>query len=245
MGFIYMLTSPSGKSYIGQTIRTIEDRFKAHQQPSSGCVAIYGAIQYHGWENFEKHWYEVPDEELNDHEELMVEVLGTLAPNGYNLKEGGGSKGKASEESRKKMSEAQSGKTHTKETRMKMSISRTGENHPMYGKTHTDETKIKLRAAFSGEKHPMYGKARSDETKKRISAAKKGEKTHTKTIFQYDMGNSFIQSFDSSKEAAAHLNKRYETSIRRCARGERESAHGYRWSYTKLTHINTPSINIP
>ena len=86
MGFIYMLTSPSGKSYIGQTIRPIEERLKQHKLPSNKCFALANAIQKYGWENFEKHWYEVPDEELNEHEELMIEALGTLSPSGYNLK---------------------------------------------------------------------------------------------------------------------------------------------------------------
>lgn len=67
-----MLTSPSGKSYIGQTVRPIEKRFEEHQLESSNCVAIYRAIQKYGWENFETDWYECPDEELNRHEELMI-----------------------------------------------------------------------------------------------------------------------------------------------------------------------------
>ena len=81
MGYIYILTSPLGKSYIGQTIRPIEKRLEEHQQ-SNGCVAIHNAIKKYGWENFEKDWYYCPDEDLNNHEELMIEVLGTLAPEG-------------------------------------------------------------------------------------------------------------------------------------------------------------------
>jgi len=105
MGYIYMLTSPSEKSYIGQTIRPVEERLKEHRTgKTSGCRAIYNAIQYHGWDAFEKDWYECPDEDLNKHEELMVEVLGTLYPNGYNLKEGGGANGKMSKETKQKMS---------------------------------------------------------------------------------------------------------------------------------------------
>jgi group I intron endonuclease len=100
MGYIYMITSPKGKSYIGQTIRSISERFKEHETgKSKDCVAIYSAIQKYGWENFEKEWYECPDKDLNDHEELMIEVLGTLTPGGYNLK-GGGGNGKLSEETR-------------------------------------------------------------------------------------------------------------------------------------------------
>ena len=42
MGFIYILTSPSGKSYIGQTNRPIEERFKEHQKSNSNSFASGG-----------------------------------------------------------------------------------------------------------------------------------------------------------------------------------------------------------
>ncbi|AGE49342.1 GIY-YIG catalytic domain-containing endonuclease [Acanthocystis turfacea Chlorella virus Br0604L] len=102
MGFIYFLTSPSGKMYIGQTTREIEQRFKDHQKPSSSCVLISRAIRKYGWDAFKKHWYEVPNEDLNDHEEAMVEVLETLSLAGYNLKEGGRANCKYSDDSKKK-----------------------------------------------------------------------------------------------------------------------------------------------
>lgn len=88
MGHIYMLTSPSGKSYIGQTTRPIEKRFKEHQLERSGCIAIRDAIQKYGWENFEKDYYECPDEDIDFDEELLIREIGTLSPDGYNLKEG-------------------------------------------------------------------------------------------------------------------------------------------------------------
>jgi group I intron endonuclease len=82
MGFIYTLTSPSGKSYVGQTIRPIEERFDEHQNPSSGCVAIYGAIKKHGWEKFTTDYYECINDDLNKHERWMIHLMGTLAPGG-------------------------------------------------------------------------------------------------------------------------------------------------------------------
>jgi len=187
MGFVYKLTlkKKSRKAYIGQTLRDIEDRLKEHQQLSSGCRAISAAIQKHGWENFEKEWYEVPDEDLNFYEEMLVALLGTLAPGGYNLKEGGGATGKMSEESKKKMSEALSGekhpmygKEHTEKAKQKMREANSGEKHPMYGKTLSGEIKKKLSEALSGEKHPMYGKTPSDKTKQKMSDARTGEKHH-------------------------------------------------------------------
>jgi len=250
MGYIYILTSPKGKSYIGQTIRPIQIRLEEHQK-SKGGRGVSGAIKKHGWENFEKDWYYCPDEELNKHEELMVEVLGTLTPNGYNLREGGGNRGKASEETRQKNSEA------TK-----------GENNPMYGKKHSDEakqknresnigkkqseeTKQKKREAMSGEKNHNYGKPMSVETKQKLKEVNLG-KTHSsetrkkqrkvklgenncssKRVYQYDLDGTFINSFGSSGEAGRHLEKD-GSFIRRCARGERKSriAYDFKWSYT-------------
>jgi hypothetical protein len=111
MGYIYMLTSPNGKTYIGQTLRPVEERLKEHLKKGSHCVVIYNAIQKYGWENFEKDWYEVPNEDLSKHEELMIEVLGTLSPDGYNIKEGGAN-GKLSEETKQKIRKSAQGETY-------------------------------------------------------------------------------------------------------------------------------------
>ena len=233
-----MLKSPSGKIYIGQTTRSIEKRLEEHREgKSSHCRAIYNAIQFYGWENIEKDWYYCPDEDLNKHEELMVEVLGTLSPGGYNLKEGGGNRGKASEETRQKISEA------TK-----------GENHPMYGKKHSDESKQKNRKSNLGKKQSeeikqkkreaalgeknhnfgkngknshWYGKTHSTETKQ-----KQSRNSHTsKRVYQYDLDGNFIDSFGSSREAGRHLNKD-GSCIRTCARGKRKTAYKFKWSHT-------------
>ncbi|AGE57075.1 GIY-YIG catalytic domain-containing endonuclease [Acanthocystis turfacea Chlorella virus NE-JV-3] len=221
MGFIYMLTSPYGKSYIGQTVRPIEERFKNHQKPSSGCVAIYNAIQKYGWEKFEKHWYEVPDEDLNDHEELMVEVLGTLAPGGYNLKEGGGSGGKWCEEVKKKISKTHAGKTLSDDHRKKIGTAQ-------LGRTLSDDHKQNISDAKKGKTH-------TDDAKQNMSDAHKGEKNSlSKKVYQYELDGTFVQSFASSGEAARSLNKISGSSIRACANGERNSAYGFKWSFTEL-----------
>ena len=83
------------------------------------------------------------------------------------------------------------GRTHSDETRKKMSDSMLGEKHHYYGKKHSletlekmsktkkgkkrsTETRKKISAALSGENNNMYGKSLSPETRKKISAAKKG-----------------------------------------------------------------------
>jgi group I intron endonuclease len=205
-----MLTSiKSRKSYIGQTTRPIEKRLEEHETGrSNGCRAIYNAIQYHGWDKFEKDYYECPDEDLDKHEELMIEVLGTLAPGGYNLKEGGDNR-KMSGETKQKMSESHLGKKLSEETKQKLS---------------------KLRL---GDKNHMWGKPKSEETKQRHSEAILGEKHYkSKRVYQYDLEGNFLGSFGSTEEAGRHL-KKGGTNIRACARGDRKTAYEFKWSYTK------------
>ena len=237
----------NGKIYIGQTIRNIEERLKEHETGKSRkCRAIYNAIKKRGWENFEKDYYECPDGDLNKHEELMVEVLGTLAPDGYNLREGGGNRGKHSEETKQKLRVSHLGKTPSEETKKKLSESKKGDNNHMCGKTHTEENKQKMSEAKKGdnnhmyekrgEKHPMYGKIHTEETKRKISESLSGEKHHnSKRVYQYDLDGNYIASFGSGGEAGRHLGK-YGSDIGMCARSKdkNKTAYGFKWSYVKL-----------
>lgn len=106
-----MVTSPSGKSYIGQTIRTFNERWSKHKttalstEPS--CRALAEAIKKYGEENFTKTiLLTCNDDDLDKNEIEMIAKYNTLSPNGYNLREGGITT-KYSEESKKKMSETQ------------------------------------------------------------------------------------------------------------------------------------------
>ncbi len=44
MGFIYCITSPSGKKYIGQTTRDCTKRFKEHCKIPKSCIILENAI---------------------------------------------------------------------------------------------------------------------------------------------------------------------------------------------------------
>jgi group I intron endonuclease len=178
MGLIYMLTSPSNKRYVGQTVTTVAKRVKQHCQPSSGCKAIRDAIKKYKIENFKiETIIQCNNSELNDYEIHFIAHYDTFGKNGYNLTKGGdGNKGyKHTEESKRKISEAQKGKYigeknhfygkhHSEETRKKIS-----EKHK--GKILTEEHKRKLSEAGKGRKH-------SEESKKLMSEAQKGRK-HT------------------------------------------------------------------
>jgi len=111
MGIIYKLTSPSGKSYIGQTVYTLEKRFKQHVKTANGgrvdgCMALNNAIRKYGGENFIKKEMCSCDIDLLDFwEEFYIADEKTFYPNGYNLTTGGASPRQISEISLKKKSQ--------------------------------------------------------------------------------------------------------------------------------------------
>jgi group I intron endonuclease len=171
---IYKHTSPSGKSYIGQT--KDYDRRCFEHQTSTGCRVFKSAIQKHGWDNF-THEILIEGlslEEANHWEPFFISEHNTLAPNGYNLRTGGFNSS-LSEETKAAMSAAKLGTTHTDETKAKMSAAK---------QNVSDETKAKISAARLGIPKSEETKAKmsaaqqnkSDETKAKISAAQMGKK---------------------------------------------------------------------
>jgi uncharacterized protein YlaI len=79
------------------------------------------------------------------------------------------------EETKKKISIANKGKRCSEETKKKMSNAQKGGKNHNYGKHLSEETKKKMSEAKKGENHPFYGKHHTEETKKKISEANKGE----------------------------------------------------------------------
>lgn len=90
LGIIYKITSPSGKTYVGQTVRSFEKRMQEHRQETSGCTWIKRAIQKYGDEMKHEIMEEnIPHGQLDEREIYWIKELHSLAPSGYNLSTGG------------------------------------------------------------------------------------------------------------------------------------------------------------
>lgn len=125
-GDVYMITSPSGKSYIGQAIKFLPNgrrhgyvqRFKQHiyeaKTNKNFSVALDNALRKYNYEGFKLVLLkECPTEELNFWEQAFIKQYNTLTPNGYNLTEGG-SNGKQSEATCYKRQQSMLGKNKGK-----------------------------------------------------------------------------------------------------------------------------------
>jgi group I intron endonuclease len=105
LGIIYKITSPSGKVYVGQTIRSLKIRMQHHKSKYSECTLLKRAIDKYGDEmKYEIIEDNIPQEQLDEREIYWIKELNSLAPNGYNCDTGGSAYRTASQVTKDKIS---------------------------------------------------------------------------------------------------------------------------------------------
>lgn len=177
----------NGKIYVGQATDK-DKRFKEHTKCLNGFYHCNLYLQRswikYGPEAFEfKVLEECSIESLNEREQYWIDTLDCVQPKGYNIAPVAGSmlNYKHTVEARANMSKAHIGKRPTKETKLKMSISKIGNTINVgrsqklqiesmrlatKGKPKSAEHKAKIAAGNSG-------KLVSEETRKKMSIAAK------------------------------------------------------------------------
>jgi group I intron endonuclease len=112
-GSIYKITNKiNGKIYIGQTTKTIKQRWYEHlyTNPTRKYI-LHKSMDKHGRDNFEIEELAVAfnAEELDRLEVQFINELNTLDPNGYNLELGGNKYKKLSQSIKDKIKDSNSG----------------------------------------------------------------------------------------------------------------------------------------
>lgn len=140
---IYKMTNKvNGKVYIGQTTRRLDERTKEHIRHNK--MIVDKAIQKYGIENFTVEQIDLAENinELNQKEMYWIERYDCITPKGYNQCYGG---------------DNTCGYHHKEESKQKMSIKKSqkyiGEGNPFYNKTHSEESRKKMSEARKGLKH--------------------------------------------------------------------------------------------
>ena len=148
---VYKLTnSVNGKAYVGQTTRSMKERWCNHCSSSKlkHRSALKAAIDKYGKNSFSIEIIDTASSlnELNEKEIKWIKELNTISPNGYNL-DGGGNNKNVHPATRKKLSLAQNG------NRYKMSkIGCKNISEGKKGIKFTDEHKKSLSNARSDKK---------------------------------------------------------------------------------------------
>lgn len=201
---VYKITNNvNGKIYIGQTTRSLENRWRQHRH-HPGCRILHKAIKKYGAENFTVEQIDAAAniDELNQKEKLWIQHYDCIAPNGYNLKSGG-NRPTYSEASRQRMS-----RNHA---------DMSGENNPRYGVRLSDDTRKKISDSHKG-------KSLSAQHRLRVAMAS----PKRKCVLNIDTG----EHFSSSRMAEKQCGLPHGTVSRVC-RGEGHTAGGFHWRYVK------------
>jgi group I intron endonuclease len=168
-GIVYKITNIiNGTVYVGQTTKTLKQRWTEHVYDSIGKRRrknnsyLHLSIDKYGKENFIAEVLNlcVDKKSLDDVERFYIKMLNTVRPNGYNISLGGTGVmhgRRMSAEAREKISAGLIGHVgatfiHTEMARQKISKSLIG-NKRSVGRKHSAETKEKMRLSHLGRKY--------------------------------------------------------------------------------------------
>lgn len=168
---IYLVTNKiNGKQYVGQTTRTLEERWYEHcyDDKSANFSILKSAIKKYGENNFKVEVIREckTQQELNEFERYFIAKYNTISPNGYNIRAGGDGGGKLHPKTVAKIKKKLIGRKLPLETRRKMSLTRTGQKRGKYN-VHYSKEEIERRSNF--QKNRRW----DEETKRRISESNK------------------------------------------------------------------------
>ena len=279
-GIIYIIKNKvNNKIYVGQTSSKkgfkgrypcggegIERVFKCHKRNRDNNRTynehLLRSIEKYGFDAFEvDEEFDVAysKEELDKLEDMYIKIYDCI-DNGYNQKEGG-SHGKVSRESRKRMSESKKGENNpmygkclTEEHKRKLSESRKGvkltKEHieqltkSKKGKPLSQEHKDKISKANTGENNGFYGKHHTEETRQKMSEAKKGKyvgenSPNAKAVYCYEKNEIRLTAKEWSEELCL-----YRSDIANCCKGKRKSTGGYHFRYATKEEIEEYKNNL-
>lgn len=221
IGIIYKYTSPSGKSYIGQTTNEplrrknwFNSKYHYAGRKIDRARKKYGRDKF-SYEILIKNTYSSREIAVEDLNRLEIYYIGLYDSyrNGYNSTIGGdGVVGlKLTLEQIEKVRKANLGRTIPIEQRRKASIK-------IKALLNEPEMKKRMSIIRKGKPNPKAIKAMSE--------------SNCKPILQLNLSGKFIREFDSIKSAIQSLGIKAATSnISNVCKGKRNSAYGFKLKY--------------
>lgn len=192
LGRIYLITNIiNGKKYVGQTVKTIEKRFKEHLKATfieNRKSIICSAIRKYDRDSFNIICLQdsIFIDNLDATEQYWIRYYDTFGENGYNATTGG-NQCRISDKTKLKISVALKGIPKSEGHKKNLSEAQKGKIgflNSFYGKTHSEETiaqiKETLKGQMSGKNNPFHGKCHSEESLKKMSISHIGKQAGEK-----------------------------------------------------------------
>jgi group I intron endonuclease len=174
-GYVYLTRNLlNGRCYIGQRKGSFDSSYYG-----SG-VALKAALLKYGRASFSVSLLVFAEDKahLDRLEFNEIELAKFRGEDLYNIAVGGeaGMAGfKHSQESRRKMSAAHKGVPLSPSTCAKMAMHMRGSGNHFYGRSHSEQTRRKISEKVSGERHNRWGKKVPDHVKEKIAKAHLGK----------------------------------------------------------------------
>jgi group I intron endonuclease len=225
----------NGKSYIGITKRTIEQRV---YDGYAGSRHFNSAISKYGWENFETTILEenLTCDEACSKEKYYIEKYDSIN-NGYNLEEGG-IYGTINPETRKLMSDRMIGNTYSKN----QVFSEEAKKHISEGVKKFFDDPIKGAAAKKKISEANKGKIVSEETREKMSKAQKGRTFSEETINKMkEAAMNRKVSEETKKKLSESLKKFYSDPVEKQKISERFK--GKKRTPEQIEHYRQAALN--
>lgn len=234
IGYIYKITNPSGRIYIGKTTR-LANRISCYKNNnSSKQIIISRSISKYGWD---KHIFEVlaivPADQLNKLEQKYIQEYNSFHyenENGMNLTKGGeGTFGRIpTTEQREKLSRSLQGRYHSDETKQLMKSIKIGKPSNFTSHSHTDESRQKISLANKGRI------VKQQSIKNTLNTKLNKLLNKHESILQIDpISNTIIKEWKLLPTDIAKKLNIDVTSIRKCLNNKNKTSLGYIWRYKK------------
>lgn len=247
MGYIYTITNKTdNKTYVGQTVRELDTRWKDHLKKRSNCRYLKSAINKYGVDNFVFKLVCITfDNMLDDMEIQYIQKYNCLVPNGYNLRLGGNS-GRHNAETKQKISETLlknrkviqfdiQGNRLNSFNSCTEAAEYVGVSRSCIGHCCNDD--IKTTAGFrwkyeSNEVSSVAGIPPLTGRFKYSQPSTKPDVIHQipRKIIQFDIHGTRLKSFDTCKQAAEYVGAS-RAFITACCLKPNMKGKGFYWKY--------------
>lgn len=231
----YIINDVTKKLYVGQTTRSLQERFSGHCYTNS-CKKLYNSIKCYGKEHFSIHPIkvfscsseELLKKQLNKWERYYIKKWNTIEK-GYNITEGG--EGAMNPNRRKAVCQYDMKGRFIKVFSSVLEASG-GSRH-----SHIPECCNGKRYCAYGFRWSWEGETLPKVSKKQYSKNRKG-----KAVLQYDKKGNFIAEYKSLKEAALSVGVAENTISavlsKYAEKQHRKTAGGYIWKWKENNITN-------